>query len=269
MHALLADTPQAGRRQDFNAHLRSHTMSNIQGKVVLVTGASSGIGEAVARLLAERGAHVVLGARRVDRLEALASSIRAAGGSVRTRALDVTQRDDMQAFADFAIAEFGRVDVIVNNAGVMPLSALNARKIDEWDRMIDVNIRGVLHGIAAVLPGMEAQGFGQVINISSIGGLAVSPTAAVYCATKFAVRAISDGLRQETDKIRVTVVCPGVVESELAETISDEAARKGMQEFRRIAIQPDAIARAIVYAVEQPDDVDVSELVVRPTASPY
>ncbi|QEI08859.1 SDR family oxidoreductase [Pigmentiphaga aceris] len=244
-------------------------MSNIQGKVVLVTGASSGIGEAVAKLLAERGAHVVLGARRVDRLEALAASIQAAGGSVRVRALDVTQRDDMQAFADFATAEFGRVDVIVNNAGVMPLSALNARKIDEWDRMIDVNIRGVLHGIAAVLPGMEAQGFGQVINISSIGGLSVSPTAAVYCATKYAVRAISDGLRQETDKIRVTVVCPGVVESELADTISDEAARQGMKEFRRIAIQPDAIARAIVYAVEQPDDVDVSELVVRPTASPY
>lgn len=244
-------------------------MSNIQGKVVLITGASSGIGEAVAKMLAERGAHVVLGARRVDRLEALALRIQAAGGSVRIRALDVTQRDDMQAFADFATAEFGRVDVIVNNAGVMPLSALNARKVDEWDRMIDVNIRGVLHGIAAVLPGMEAQGFGQVINISSIGGLAVSPTAAVYCATKYAVRAISDGLRQETDKIRVTVVCPGVVESELADTISDEAARKGMQEFRRIAIQPDAIARAIVYAVEQPDDVDVSELVVRPTASPY
>jgi len=244
-------------------------MSNIQGKVVLITGASSGIGEAVARMLAARGAHVVLGARRIDRLEALAATIQAAGGSVRIRALDVTQRDDMQAFADFATAEFGRIDVIVNNAGVMPLSALNARKVDEWDRMIDVNIRGVLHGIAAVLPGMEAQGFGQVINISSIGGLAVSPTAAVYCATKFAVRAISDGLRQETDKIRVTVVCPGVVESELADTISDEVARKGMQEFRRIAIQPDAIARAIVYAVEQPDDVDVSELVVRPTASPY
>lgn len=244
-------------------------MSNIQGKVVLVTGASSGIGEAVARLLAERGAHVVLGARRVDRLEALAADIEAAGGSVRIRALDVTQRVNMQAFADFAVSEFGRVDVIVNNAGVMPLSTLASLKIDEWDQMIDVNIRGVLHGIAAVLPGMEAQGFGQVINISSIGGLAVSPTAAVYCATKFAVRAISDGLRQETDKIRVTVVCPGVVESELANTISDEAARKGMAEFRRIAIQPDAIARAVAYAIEQPIDVDVSELVVRPTASPY
>lgn len=134
--------------------------------------------------------------------------------------------------------------------------------------MIDVNIRGVLHGIAAALPGMEAQGSGQIINISSIGGLSVTPTAAVYCATKFAVRAISDGLRQETDKIRVTVVCPGVTESELADSISDEAGRNEMEEFRRIAIPADAIARAVAYAIEQPDDVDVSELVVRPTASP-
>lgn len=135
--------------------------------------------------------------------------------------------------------------------------------------MIDVNIRGVLHGIAAVLPGMTAQGFGQIINISSIGGLSVTPTAAVYCATKFAVRAISDGLRQESDTIRVTVVCPGVVESELADRISDQAAQDEMRQFRRIAIQPNAIAEAVAYAIEQPDDVDVSELVVRPTASPY
>lgn len=242
-------------------------MSNIQGKVVLVTGASSGIGEGIARLLAERGAHVVLGARRVDRLEALAAELTAAGGSVRIRALDVTDRADVQDFADFAKAEFGRVDVIVNNAGVMPLSAIEALKVDEWDRMIDVNIRGVLHGIAAVLPGMHAQGFGQVINISSIGGLAVSPTAAVYCATKFAVRAISDGLRQESNTIRVTVVCPGVVESELADSISDAAAREGMKEYRRIAIKPDAIARAVAFAIEQPADVDVNEIVVRPTAT--
>ena len=242
-------------------------MSTIQGKVVLITGASSGIGEGTARLLAARGAHVVLGARRVDRLEALAAELTAAGGSVRVRALDVTDRADVQDFADFATAEFGRVDVIVNNAGVMPLSAIEALKVDEWDRMIDVNIRGVLHGIAAVLPGMQAQGFGQVINISSIGGLAVSPTAAVYCATKFAVRAISDGLRQESDTIRVTVVCPGVVESELADSISDPTAREGMKAYRRIAIQPDAIARAVAYAIEQPADVDVNEIVVRPTAT--
>jgi NADP-dependent 3-hydroxy acid dehydrogenase YdfG len=244
-------------------------VSKIEGKVVVITGASSGIGEAAARLLAERGAHVVLGARRTGRLEALAASITASGGSARVRSLDVTNFKDMQAFVDFAKAEFGRVDVIVNNAGVMPLSPLSSLKIDEWNQMIDVNIRGVLHGIAAVLPGMEAQGSGQVINISSIGGLAVSPTAAVYCATKFAVRAISDGLRQETDKLRVTVVCPGVVESELADSISDDAAREQMKTFRRIALQPDAIARSILYAIEQPEDVDVSELVVRPTASPY
>jgi NADP-dependent 3-hydroxy acid dehydrogenase YdfG len=146
---------------------------------------------------------------------------------------------------------------------------LSSLKVNEWDRMIDVNIRGVLHGIAAVLPGMERQGHGQVINVSSIGGLSVSPTAAVYCATKFAVRAISDGLRQETSKIRVTVVCPGVVESELADTITDDTARVAMQSFRRVALHPDAIARAIAYAIEQPDDVDVSEVVVRPTASPH
>lgn len=244
-------------------------MSNIEGKVVAITGASSGIGEAIARLLAAKGAHVVLGARRTDRLEALARKISTAGGSVRVRPLDVVSRNDVQAFVDFARTEFGRVDVMVNNAGVMPLSPLASLKVAEWDRMIDVNVRGVLYGIAAVLPGMQEQGFGQIINMSSIGGLTVSPTAAVYCATKFAVRAISDGLRQESDKIRVTVVCPGVTESELADSISDEAGRNEMKQFRRIAIPADAIARAIAYAIEQPADVDVSEIVVRPTASPF
>src|SRR5690606_32962089 len=208
-------------------------------------------------------------ARRTARLETIAQAIRASGGAVDYRALDVTERADVDAFANFALETHGRIDVIVNNAGVMPLSPLAALKVDEWNHMIDVNIRGVLHGIAAVLPSMQAQGHGQVINISSIGGLAVSPTAAVYCATKFAVRAISDGLRQESDKIRVTVICPGVVESELADTISDETARNAMREFRRIALSPDAVARAVSYAIEQPADVDVSEIVVRPTASPY
>lgn len=221
-------------------------------KVILVTGASSGIGEATTRILAGQGHHLVVGARRTERLAALADEIQASGGSVRYRALDVTSLQDVEAFAESAIDAFGRIDVIVNNAGVMPLSPLAALKVDEWNRMIDVNIRGVLHGIAAVLPRMQAQGYGQVINVSSIGGLAVSPTAAVYCATKFAVRAISDGLRQESDKIRVTVICPGVVESELADTISDETARNAMREFRRIALSPDAVARAISYAIEQP-----------------
>jgi NADP-dependent 3-hydroxy acid dehydrogenase YdfG len=235
----------------------------------LITGASSGIGEATAKHLADNGAHVVLGARRTERLDALVEEIAASGGSARARALDVTDCQDMQAFADFAASEFGQVDVIVNNAGVMPLSPLASLKVDEWDRMIDVNIRGVLHGIAAVLPGMEARDSGQIINIASIGGHAVTPTAAVYCATKFAVRAISDGLRQETDKIRVTVISPGVVESELADSISDEKGRNEMKEFRRISIQPEAIARAIAYAIAQPPEVDVSELIVRPTASPF
>jgi NADP-dependent 3-hydroxy acid dehydrogenase YdfG len=238
-------------------------------KVILVTGASSGIGEATTRLLAAQGHYLVVGARRSERLAALANEIQASGGSLRYRALDVTSPEDVNAFAESAIDAFGRIDVIVNNAGVMPLSPLAAIKVDEWNRMIDVNIRGVLHGIAAVLPRMQEQGHGQVINISSIGGLAVSPTAAVYCATKFAVRAISDGLRQESDKIRVTVICPGVVESELADTISDSTARNAMREFRRIALPPDAVARAISYAIEQPAEVDVSEIVVRPTASPY
>lgn len=244
-------------------------MSNIQNKVVLITGASSGIGEAAARLIAAKGAHVVLGARRTERLEKLVGEISSEGGSASARALDVTDMNSMQAFVEFAKAQHGKVDVIINNAGVMPLSPLAALKVDEWNQMLDVNVRGVLHGIAAVLPGMEAQGFGQVINISSIGGLAVSPTAAVYCATKFAVRAISDGLRQETDKIRVTVVCPGVVESELADSISDEVAREEMRAFRSVALGADAIARALVYAIDQPDDVDVSEIVVRPVASPH
>lgn len=243
---------------------------NIEGKVIVITGASSGIGEASARLLASRGAKVVLGARRTERLEKIAGDIRGSGGSAEFRALDVTDRQDVQGFIDFTVTRFGRVDVLVNNAGVMPLSKLEALKVDEWDRMIDVNIRGVLHGIAATLPLMQTQRAGQIINIASIGAYAVSPTAAVYCATKYAVRAISEGLRQEVGgDIRVTVIAPGVTESELAESISDEGGRAEMAEFRKIAIPADAIARAIAYAVEQPAEVDVSELIVRPTASPF
>lgn len=243
-------------------------MSNIQEKVVLITGASSGIGEGCARLLAEKGARVVLGARRVERLQQLVEQIQAAGGKAIARRLDVTDAADVQAFVDAAMTEYGRVDVLLNNAGVMPLSMIEALKLDEWNQMIDVNIRGVLHGIAAALPIMQKQRSGQIISVASIGAYRVSPTAAVYCATKYAVRAISDGLRQEVGgDIRVTLVSPGVVESELAETISDEGARKAMREFRKVAISPEAIARAVAYAIEQPADVDVSELVIRPTAS--
>ncbi|QCO15851.1 SDR family oxidoreductase [Azospirillum brasilense] len=242
-------------------------MTAITDKTILITGASSGIGEGTARVLGAAGAKLVLGARRTDRLEALAADIRAGGGIAEVRALDVTSREDMAAFAAFAQERFGRIDVLVNNAGVMPLSPMASLKVEEWDRMIDVNIRGVLYGIAAVLPVMNGQGFGQIINIASIGALAVSPTAAVYCATKYAVRAISDGLRQENERLRVTCICPGVVESELAHTITDPEAEELMRTYRAVSIKPDAIGRAILHAIEQPDDVDTNEIVVRPTAS--
>ena len=236
-------------------------------KIVLITGASSGIGEATTRHLAAQGHSVVLGARRTERLERLAAELREAGGTVEFQSLDVTDRDDVQAFADFAQEKFGRVDVLVNNAGVMPLSQLHELKIEEWNRMIDVNIRGVLHGVAAVLPLMRERKSGHIINVSSIGAYRVSPTAAVYCATKFAVNAISEGLRQENADVRVTIIAPGVVESELADSISDPDARELMKEYRAVALQPDAIARAISYAIEQPADVDVNEIVVRPRAN--
>ena len=243
-------------------------MNNIHGKVVLITGASSGIGETTAKVLAAQGAKVVLGARRIDRLEALVADITAAGGSAIARALDVTRRDDVQAFADHALDTFGRIDVIVNNAGVMPLSPMAALHVEEWERTIDVNIKGVLYGIAAVLPVMQAQGSGHVINIASIGGLYTMPTAVVYCASKFAVRAISDGLRQENDRIRVTCVYPGVVESELADTITHDDTARAIAQFRQIALKPDAIASAIAHAIGQPADVDTTDIVVRPVASP-
>ncbi|WP_194544005.1 SDR family oxidoreductase [Paenibacillus sp. JZ16] len=243
-------------------------MSNVKGKVVAITGASSGIGEAAARLLAHHGAHVVLGARRTDRLEKLASALNREGGSAVYQSLNVAHLDQMESFIDLAVSRFGRLDVMLNNAGVMPLSPLEALKVDEWNRMIDVNIRGVLHGIAAGLPVMQKQGFGQFINIASIGAYEVSPTAAVYCATKHAVRAISEGLRQEVGSgIRVTQISPGVTESELADSISDDTARQVMKEYRRISIPATSIAQAIVYAIEQPPEVDVNEIIIRPTAS--
>lgn len=236
-------------------------------KVILLTGASSGIGAACATWLAEQGHQLVIGARRMDRLADLAETIRAGGGLVDIYALDVTQRESLQAFADAALTAYGRIDVMINNAGIMPLSPMAALKVGEWDRMIDVNIRGVLYGIAAVLPSMNARGSGHIINVSSIGGMSVVPTAAVYCATKYAVRAISDGLRQENNKLRVTCVYPGVVESELANAITDETAAMAMQQYRQIALKPDAIAAAIAHVINQPADVDTTEIVIRPTAS--
>jgi NADP-dependent 3-hydroxy acid dehydrogenase YdfG len=249
--------------------MSSLTKDTTMDKTILITGASSGIGEGIARELAAAGARVFLGARRTDRLERIAADINAAGGSALYRALDVTSRTDVQAFADAARAAWGHVDVVINNAGVMPLSPLAALHVDEWDQMVDVNIKGVLYGIAAVLPHMLECKRGHVINIASIGALAVSPTAAVYCATKFAVRAISDGLRQESRDIRVTCIHPGVVESELASTITDPGTAEAMKAWRAVALQPHAIGRAVRFAIEQPGDVDVSEIVVRPTASAH
>jgi len=243
-------------------------MSAIQGKVVAITGASSGIGEAAARLLASRGAQVVLGARREDRLEKLAAEIAADGGTAIYQKLDVTKREQMEAFVRTACDRFGRIDVLLNNAGIMPLSPLESLKVEEWDRMIDVNVRGVLYGIAAGLPVMKKQGYGHFVNIASIGAYSVTPSATVYCATKYAVRAISDGLRKEVGSdIRVTQISPGVTESELADSITDEGARQFMKEYRRISIPASSIAQAILFAIEQPPEVDVNEIIVRPTAS--
>lgn len=234
-------------------------------KVILITGASSGIGAGIARELAKTDAILLLGARRESRLAALAEKLRFNGSEVAIKALDVTRREDVTQFVAFALEKWGRVDVMINNAGIMPLSPMASLRVEEWDRMIDVNIKGVLYGIAAVLPTMLGHQRGHIINIASIGALAVSPTAAVYCATKFAVRAISDGLRQENSQLRVTCVHPGVVESELASTITDPTAAEAMQHYRAIALQPDAIGRAVRYAIEQPEEVDVNEIVVRPT----
>ena len=236
-------------------------------KIILITGASSGIGAGIARELGGVGARLLLGARRLDRIEALAAEIRAAGGQAEARALDVTDRPSMAAFVQAALDTWGRIDVLVNNAGIMPLSPLAAGKQDEWERMVDVNIKGVLWGIGAVLPLMEAQGRGQIINIGSIGALSVVPSAAVYCATKFAVRAISDGLRQESTNIRVTCVNPGVVESELAATITHAETMAAMDAYRAIALQPADIARAVRQIIEAPAGVDTTEITIRPTAS--
>ncbi|WP_212748316.1 SDR family oxidoreductase [Dyadobacter sediminis] len=242
--------------------------SGIKGKVVAITGASSGIGEAIARYLAKEGAKVVLGARRTEKLEQIVNSIKSSGGEAAYTSLDVTQPEDVKKFVQLAQHTFGDLDVMVNNAGLMPLSYINAYKIAEWHRMIDVNIKGVLHGIAAALPVFEAKNSGQFVNITSVGDRWVGPTSVVYSATKFAVRAISDGLRQEVGRnIRVTLVAPGATESELAETISDPSLKKqAVEQFRLDLLPAEAIARAVAFAVSQPDDVDVNELVVRPTA---
>jgi NADP-dependent 3-hydroxy acid dehydrogenase YdfG len=241
------------------------------GPVVAVTGASSGIGEAIARRLAADGAAVVLGARRADRLAAVARAIEAAGGRAVAVPADVTRREDVARLVATATGQFGRLDVLVSNAGLMPLSMLRDRKVDEWDRMVDVNLKGTLYGVAAALPVFDAQQGGHFVHVSSVADRGVFPTASVYCATKFAVRALTEGLRMEAGRhVRVTLVAPGATESELAEGISDpELRRAAVADFRRDLLPADAIARAVAFAVAQPAEVDVNEIVVRPTAQAY
>ena len=243
----------------------------LAGKVIIVTGASSGIGEAAARLLASEGAHLVLAARRADQLATLAGEITVERGSARFREADVTDPVAVQAVVDYTLDEFGRLDAIVNNAGIMLSSSLSAGRVDDWNRMIDVNIRGVLNGIAAALPVMEAQGTGQIVNLAAIAGAGAftSPANAVYAATKAAVRAISTGLQQENDWLRVTLISPGATATQLADHIIDPVARCESRALRGVTISADAVARAILFALEQPTDIDVSEIVVRPTASPF
>lgn len=238
-------------------------MTGIEGKVVAITGASSGIGEATALLLAERGARLVLGARREDRLADLAA--RTGGFHVRT---DVTRREDLQSLVALACERFGRLDVLVGNAGAGPISPLDDLRVDEWDEMVDVNVKGVLHGIAAALPVFRAQQAGHFVTTASTAAFRVAPAMAVYAGTKTAVRAICEGLRQESNgTFRVTTVSPGFVHTDFAEASSNDDVRARIAGMRdQIAISPDAIARAIAFAIEQPADVDVNEIVVRPAA---
>ena len=243
-------------------------MSEIEDKVVVITGASSGIGAATALLLAGRGAKVVLGARRADRLEALAARIAAEGGEAACAPTDVKRRGDLVNLVALARERYGKLDVLVSNAGIGLISPLDDLRVEDWEEMIDVNIKGVLHGIAAALPVFRAQGFGHFVNTLSTAGLRIVPLQSVYAGTKNAVRAISEGLRQEAgDKLRVTVISPGFIHTDFAEAMTNpEVKAQVLQARDKIAIPPEAIARAIAFAIEQPAEVDVGEIVVRPTA---
>ncbi|MFD1775064.1 SDR family oxidoreductase [Paenibacillus rhizophilus] len=240
----------------------------LENKVVVITGASSGIGEATALLLAERGVKVVLGARGVERLEALATRITNRGGEAIYASTDVKKREDLSRLVTLAVERYGKIDVLVSNAGVMPISPLDDLRVEDWEHMIDVNIKGVLYGIAAALPVFRKQGFGHFVNIASTAGHKTVPNQSVYSGTKFAVRAISEGLRQEAgDKLRVTIISPGIVQTNFIEGLTDPALRDQLAVIRdKLAMTPDAIARAIAYAIEQPNDIDVNEIVIRPTA---
>ena len=246
----------------------NHSMhNNIAGKVVVITGASSGLGEATARLLSAQGATVVLGARRVDRLQTLVDELTAGGGKALALATDVTQAAQVKTLVDAAVQTFGRVDVMVNNAGLMPHSPLERLKISDWDQMIDVNLKGVLYGIAAALPYMQAQKAGHIINVSSVAGHKVRPGSAVYAATKHAVLALSEGLRQEVKpyNIRTTVVSPGAVDTELVNSVTEPDIAANVRKMYEIAIPPESFARMVAFAISQPDDVDINEILFRPT----
>ncbi len=243
-------------------------MLHIEGRVVAITGASSGIGEATALLLAGRGAKVVLGARRADLLEDLAARIAAAGGKAAYAYTDVSRRNDLSQLVTLACDRFGKIDALVNNAGVMPIGPLDDLRVDDWEQMIDVNIKGVLYGIAAALPVFRKQGFGHFVNIASTAAHRVVANQSVYAGTKFAVRAISEGLRQEAgDKLRVTIISPGYTRTNFADNVTNPEMKAQLGASRdKFAMPPDAIARAIAFALEQPADVDVNEMIIRPTA---
>ena len=244
-------------------------MENIKGKVVVITGASSGLGEATARLLSAEGASVVLGARRVDRIQSLADELHAKGGKALAIATDVTHVEQVKKLVDSAVQKFGRIDVMINNAGIMPHSPLERLKIDDWNRTIDVNIKGVLYGIAAALPHMKQQKAGHIINVSSVAGHKVTPNGAVYCATKHAVRALSEGLRGEVKpyNIRTTIISPGAVATELPNSITEPDVAAGISKFyKETAIPADSFARAVAFAMSQPVAVDINEILFRPTS---
>ena len=243
---------------------------NVKDKVVVITGGSSGLGESTAKLLAQHGAKLVLGARRVDRLDGVVKAISDSGGTAVGVQTDVTRRADVEALVRTAVERFDRIDVIVNNAGIGPLAPLELVKVEEWDRMIDVNIKGLLYGIAAALPQMRKQGSGHIINMASVLGIKVlAPGGTVYSATKAAVRTLTEGLRLEVHahKIRTTMISPGAVASEFAEGSSDPGSADFIKKFYdAVAIPADSVARAILYAIEQPADVEIDEIVLRPTA---
>ena len=246
--------------------------NNIQGKVIVITGASSGLGEAAARHLSAQGAIVVLGARRADRIRSLEGELNNKGGKALALATDVTKHEQVKALVDAAVQTYGRIDVLINNAGLMPQSPLDRLKLDEWSQMIDVNIKGVLYGIAAALPYMQQQKSGHIINVSSVAGHKVRAGGAVYAATKHAVRVISEGLRQEVKpyNLRTTIISPGAVDTELPNTISEPDVARGMQQYYKdYAIPADSFARAVAFAISQSEEVDINEILYRPTKQEF